>query len=90
MRNITTYEHVRNVEFHVGVDGILLGIAICGPGRDQRRYYAVRPLGEENRLTPEKLDEALDIMKALNPEGYEELIQDIIPNTIEVLKKHLI
>lgn len=84
MRNITTYEYARNAEFRVDANDCLIGVTICGPG-EQRKYYAVKAAGNENQLTKEIMEDALDIMK-VNEGGYEELTKYIIPKTREVLK----
>lgn len=84
--SINTYEFTKIAEFYVdNKKGILQGVAIRGPGRDQRRYYAVKPMLNEAKLSIEKLEEALDILELFNKEGYNRMIDEILPATIKAI-----
>ena len=92
MNVISTYEFTRTVEFVPNEDGTTLkGVTICGPGRDQRRYYAVFPQKGEGVLTLEILEEALEILRVFSPEkygdgyGYNFVVDKLIPDTIEAI-----
>ena len=63
MMSISTYEFTKTADFQIDENGTLKGIAICGPGRDQRRYYSVMPMLSEAKLSLENLEEALDILE---------------------------
>lgn len=80
---ISTYEFTKTAEFRINENGTLKGVAICGPGRDQRCYYAVKPALGEGTLSLEVLEEALEILKLFNPNGYELIVNQIIPDTIK-------
>ena len=80
---ISTYEFTKTAEFRINENGTLKGVTICGPGRDQRGYWAVKPeLLYEGVLTLDILEEALEILKLFNKEGYDLMINEIIPATI--------
>ena len=42
---ISTYEFTKTATFRIDDESnILKGVTICGPGRDQRSYYATSPV----------------------------------------------
>lgn len=82
---VSTYEFTKTAEFHINENGTLKGVAICGPGRDQRSYYAVKPALGEGTLSLDILEEALGILKLFNPNGYDLIVSQIIPDTIKEL-----
>lgn len=83
---ISTYEFTKNAIFRIDdKTNVLKGVTICGPGRDQRSYYAVRPELGEGILTPDILVEALKIIKLFNKEGYNFIMNKVIPATVEEL-----
>lgn len=86
MLSINTYEFTKVAEFHIDTKkGILQGVTIRGPGRDQRRYYAVKPMLNEAKLSLESLEEALDILELFNKVGYNRMIDEILPATIKAI-----
>ena len=82
---ISTYEFTKTTEFKLEEDGTLKGVVICGPGRDQRRYYAVTPMLGEGVLSVDILEEALNILELFNKEGYNIMIEKVIPATIKAI-----
>ena len=62
---ITTYEYTKYVEIVPDEknSNVMKGLVICGPGRDQRRYYAVSPHLNEVGLELKYLEEALEILE---------------------------
>ncbi len=84
---ITTYERTKYVEVDPDPknDNIMKGIAICGPGRDQRRYYAVNPQHNEVGLQLKELEEALKILELFDKEGYRYVIDTMLPATIKAI-----
>lgn len=79
---ISTYEFTKTATFRIEKN-ILKGVTICGPGRDQRSYYAVKPELGEGTLTLDVLEEALAIVNLFNKEGYNFIINDVIPATLK-------
>ena len=81
---ISTYEFVKNATFRIDDESnILKGVTICGPGRDQRSYYATSPEKGEGTLTLDVLEEALAIVKLFNKKGYNFIINEVIPATLK-------
>lgn len=83
---ITTYEFTKTATFRIDDENnILKGVTICGPGRDQRSYYAVRAEQGEGTLTLDILEEAIAIVNLFNKEGYNFIINEVIPATLKNL-----
>lgn len=82
---ISTYEFTKTATFRIDDENnILKGVTICGPGRDQRSYYATSPVkGEGTPLTLDVLEEALAIVKLFNKEDYNFIINEVIPATLK-------
>ena len=82
---ISSREYTKFVDFDIDKEGIMKGVAICGPGRDQRRYYATKPKNGEQELSVECLEEALKILKCFSKDGYQIMVDEIIPATIKAI-----
>ena len=81
---ISTYEFTKTATFRIDdKSNILKGVTICGPGRDQRSYYATSPVKGEGTLTLDVLEEALAIVKLFNKKDYNFIINEVIPATLK-------
>ena len=84
-KEISTYEFIKNATFRIDDESnILKGVTICGPGRDQRSYYATSPEKGEGTLTLDVLEEALAIVKLFNKKGYNFIINEVI-GTVSIM-----